>query len=287
MTTDRPVALVTGAGSGIGLATALALSRRGYRVEATVRSLARADDLRAGAQAAGATDLVVSELDITSDESVDRCVGRLAAEGIDLVVNSAGVGFTGSLVELELSHLQRSLDVNFIGVARLTKAVLPAMRAAGHGHIIAVSSMAGVFGQPFNDAYCAAKCALEGLYESLWPVAATWGVRLSLVEPGPVQGRFVEKSGGRAGRAPDETLQPLWEQFQRVTSAGYSRAQSTEEVADVIVDVAAQPSPVLRYQTSKALSRLIGKKLSDLTGETITGMTAGWLAPTAAPGSAT
>jgi len=270
--------IVTGSSSGIGLATAVAFARKGDTVVATMRDTSRGGGLRDAAREAG-VEVEVEALEITDDASVERLVRAVVARhgGIDVVVNNAGTGYNGSLEELTIDDLRRSLDVNFLGAARVTRAVLPIMRAAGHGHLIAVSSFGGAFGQPFNDAYCAAKFALEGLYESLAPVAATFGVRVSLVEPGPVQGGFRDRS---AGVAPADRVEPyltLWNRSRTVTDAGFARAQAPDGVAAVIVGVADDPAARLRYQTNSFGERMVGLKLADRTGDAIVQLTSAWL----------
>jgi NAD(P)-dependent dehydrogenase (short-subunit alcohol dehydrogenase family) len=243
-----------------------------------MRDCRRAEPLLRAADAAGVA-VDVLELDVTDDGSVTSCIDTVLDRyrRIDVLVNNAGVGSSGTLEELAIDDFRRCLDVNFLGVARTTKAVLPSMRAAGSGRLIAVSSIAGVFGQPFNDAYCAAKFALEGLYESLGPVAATFGVHVSVVEAGPVSGNFQERSGGVQRRDPSSPFDPLWKRFSEVADRGYEAAQTPEAVADVIAAVASELAPAPRYQTSSSVKRLLGVKLADLSGERVLGITRSWL----------
>jgi NAD(P)-dependent dehydrogenase (short-subunit alcohol dehydrogenase family) len=272
------VVLVTGASSGIGLATSIAFARAGETVVASLRDPTRSDALLAAARAAD-VGVEVEQLDVTDDESVRSCLGRVRGRygRLDVLVNNAGVGVAGTLEEITLDDLRQSMEVNFFGAARMTRAVLPMMRARG-GRIVAVSSLAGAIGQPFNDAYCAAKFALEGLYEALLPVVATFGIRLSLIEPGPVRGLFRERSSGVDGRLPTGPYAHLWPRFLAVADTGYADPESPEDVADLIVTVTRAEHPHLRYQTTPALERLIGIKLADLTGDRITGVTSRWLA---------
>jgi NAD(P)-dependent dehydrogenase (short-subunit alcohol dehydrogenase family) len=281
----RPrVVLVTGSSSGIGLATAIAFATTGDTVVASVREPGRAGALL---EAAGARDLEVDvvQLDVTDDESVARCLADVARRHgrLDVLVNNAGTGFAGTLEELSLDDVRASMEVNFFGVVRLTKAVLPRMRVQGGGRIIAMSSIAGAFGQPFNDAYCAAKFAVEGLYESLQPVMATFGVYLSVVQPGPVAGEFWERSRGVAAGPPSGPYAELWERFLGVADAGRERPQPIEAIARLIVAIASAEHPKVRYQTSSAIEALVGVKLSDLSGERIAALTGGWLADRGPP----
>ncbi len=274
---DR-VVVITGSSSGIGLATAIAFARAGDRVVATMRDPERAGPLETAAAEAGITVEVIP-LDVTSDASVRDAFNRVLEEHgrVDVLVNSAGMGTSATLEELTIADLQRSLDVNYLGVARTTKAVLPGMRAAGHGHVIGVSSIAGAVGQPFNDAYSASKHAMEGMYESLRPVAAALGVYVSIVEPGPVTTPF-HHSSERIDAA-DPEIARLKSNYREMIDAGVERGQSAQEVAEVILSVADDPNPSLRYQTSRFTTRIIERKIADLNGEKVISMTSRWLEP--------
>jgi NAD(P)-dependent dehydrogenase (short-subunit alcohol dehydrogenase family) len=268
---------VTGASSGIGLATALALARRSYTVVGTMRDLDRAVNLTKAAAAEGLA-VEIDQLDVTSDDSVSTCASRLLDRHgrIDVVVNNAGVGHLGTLEDVAIDVLQHVFDVNCLGAARVTRVFLPAMRSARQGRLVAVSSLAGVFGQPFNEAYCAAKFALEGLYEALAPTAASVGVSVSLVEAGMVSTGFYERTKGVAG-AEDSPYAEQLRHFERVAASASAAGQSAEEVAEVIATVAEDPDPKFRYQTAPEVTQLVGRKLADLDGEAIQRMTRRWL----------
>jgi NAD(P)-dependent dehydrogenase (short-subunit alcohol dehydrogenase family) len=196
---------------------------------------------------------------------------------IDVLVNNAGAPFNATLEELSIDELRRSLEVNFLGVARTTKAALPSMRMAGRGRLIAVTSLGGVVGQPFTDAYCAAKFAVEGLYESLHPVAAAFGVRVSIVEPGPVETAFDESAAPRdpVVSAPFATLRA---RHAAVMASGAGRRQSPEDAGEFIASVADEDDPAFRYQTGGLVRRIASMKLADLSGEAVTAFTGSWLA---------
>jgi len=275
---SAPVVLITGCSSGIGLAAAVEFARSGFTTVATMRNLGRSDALRVALAAEGLTaDMRV--LDVDSTESVAAAISGVVADHgrIDVVVSNAGVASDGTLEELSLADIRGVFETNFFGTVSLFKAVLPAMRERGNGRLIAVSSVAGALGQPFNDAYCASKQALEGLLESLHPVAAQVGVHVSVVEPGPVLGEFVQHGSGPSERAPDGPYAAARARFQAIQEGGYQTAQPTQEVAAVIVQAATDELPVFRYQTSEGISKLVGVKLKDLTGERVTGLTAKWI----------
>jgi NAD(P)-dependent dehydrogenase (short-subunit alcohol dehydrogenase family) len=279
-TTPRTVSrvvVVTGATSGIGLAAAVAFAAAGDTVVATHRGSAPPAALAAAVTAAGGR-MDPLELDVGNEESCESAIEAVMSQHghIDVLVNNAGMGYVATLEQLTIDDLRRSMEVNFFGVARLTKSVLPAMRARRRGRVIAVTSLGGTLGQPFNDAYCAAKFAVEGLFESLYPVEARFGVFASIVEPGPVATAFRSNSI-RPSPGEDPELTELMARYDAMMGGGEGRAQSPEGAAEVIVRVSLEERPLLRYQTSNFTTKLASLKLSDLTGEQVTSFTAAWL----------
>lgn len=274
------VAVITGASSGIGLATTRALSEAGWHVVATARRPEAADALQSLAEKL--PEVEIRALDVTNDESVDGCVGSVLHElgGVGLLVNNAGAGYRGTLEQLEVQELVQAMELNFLGVARVTKAVLPTMRAARAGRVITVTSLNGLVGLPFSDAYNASKFAVEGLMEGLAAVMREFGVHLSLLEPGPVRTAFFANVGGNVDNVADEDpYKELIDRFNTRISAMGSGGQSPESVADVICEIAADPSPALRYQSSGEARGFAGQKLVDPTGNSILTATGALLRP--------
>jgi len=273
-------ALITGASSGIGLATAVAAAAAGWRTIATVRDPDRADRLRRAVTEAGASVEVVA-LELTDPVSIEACVQRaVQVHGrLDALVNNAGAASLGTVEMADMSEFRRCLEVNFFGVVQMTRAALPHLRASG-GRLVTVSSVGGVVGQPFNEAYCAAKFAVEGFLESLAPVVATLGVGVCVVEPGAVASSFVENAGldPEAMLADAGPYAPALSGYLARTSAQFSTAaQSPAEVAGVILDaLTATPLP-FRIQTSDSAARFAGVKLADLDGARVQALTGGWL----------
>ncbi len=185
------VLVITGTSSGIGLATAVAVARHGFVTVATMRDPSRAGRLLEAAGAAGVT-VDIRQLDVTDAASVSSCIDGVVADHgrIDAVVNNAGAGHLGTIETESVDDVRRVMEVNFFGVVAVTKAAMPHLRASG-GRLVTVSSVGGAIGQPFNEAYCAAKFAVEGFMESLVPVAATVGVTVVVIEPGAVASDFV------------------------------------------------------------------------------------------------
>jgi len=193
------VALVTGTSSGIGLATAVALAKAGFTVVATMRDTSKAQELRDRVKAEG-LELDVLPLDITDQASIKTCVDEVIVRHghIDVLVNNAGAGHVATVEQTTEEDLRRILEVDFFGVWHMIRAVVPHLRAAGSGRIISLSSVGGIVGQPFNDAYCAAKFAVEGMSEALAPVLRELGIFISLIEPGAVNTKFVETTAPSA-----------------------------------------------------------------------------------------
>ena len=272
---DKQVALVTGTSSGIGLHTAIGLARAGLHVVATMRDPDRSDDLRAASRSAGVT-LDLRALDVIGEAAAAELVDDIGR--IDVLVNNAGRGSVGTLEQLTQHDLREQLEVNYLAVAGLTRLVLPGMRAAGSGRVVTVTSVGGAVGQPFADAYCGAKFAVEGLMQSLAPVAARLGVTVSIVEPAAVASAFVDNVDGVLGRLdPADAYADLLAAYLERTADAFDNAQSAESAAAVIVEAATTATPKFRWQTSDAAVAFAGLSLADLDGSRVLGATSGWL----------
>ncbi|MCJ7872285.1 SDR family NAD(P)-dependent oxidoreductase [Phaeobacter sp. J2-8] len=160
------VILITGTSTGLGIAIAVQAAMAGHIVYATMRNLDRKGTLLEAAQAAGVT-LNLLQLDVEDTDTVTAAVDQVIAEQgrIDTLINNAGLGFARNVEQASEADIQRILDINFMGVVRTTKAVMPHMRKARAGHVINILSVGGLVGQPFNEIYCGAKFAVEGFTE--------------------------------------------------------------------------------------------------------------------------
>lgn len=262
----KSVVLITGISSGIGLAAARMLAASGWTVIGTRRS--------PGEPLAGVDQRI---MDVTSDQSVSESIASVLRDYgvIDAVINNAGAGHVATLEDDSMAEIRRVFEVNCFGVIRVSKAVLPALRAS-RGRLIAVTSVGGVIGQPFNDAYCAAKFAVEGLMESLAPVARAAGVLVSVIEPGFVQTEFVNNIGLDVMPVSAPYAEMREQYFRRVRER-LPLGQSADDVGRVVVEVLHDPSPKLRYQTSPNSAALVGSKLTDLNGEAVQSFTRTWI----------
>ena len=170
--------LISGASRGLGLATARELAAQGYAVFAGVRT--------PGSLPAD-TGAMEVPLDVTSQSSVEHAVKATCREagGIDVLINNAGLHAFGALEAASEKRFRELLEVNLLGAWRLTRAVLPGMRERGAGHVLMVSSLSGKVGLPGDGQYTASKFALEGMSESLALEVQRFGIRVTLLEPGP------------------------------------------------------------------------------------------------------
>ena len=187
------VALITGASSGIGRATALALGAVGVRVALVARRERQLAEARDAIARCGGTAMAVAA-DVTDAVSVGRAVdGCVSVFGqLDVLVNSAGVGLFAAVEETDPADLRAVLDVNVVGTFHATKAALVVMRRQGHGHIVNVASTAGRRGSPYVGAYCASKFAVVGLTESLRVELLGSGIDVTLVCPGATRTPFFD-----------------------------------------------------------------------------------------------
>ncbi|WP_202919310.1 oxidoreductase [Saccharothrix deserti] len=246
MTTNRPVALVTGASSGIGKATALALVAAGFDVVGTSRDTSRVTPL---------DGVAFLDLDVAGDASVTAAVQQVVDRfgRIDVLVNNAGVGSMGAAEETSIAQAQDVFNINVFGVMRMVKEVLPHMRAQGRGRIINLSSVVGFLPSPYMAAYAASKHAIEGYSESLDHEVREYGVRALLVEPAYTSTGFEANSP-----RPDTPLEVYADQrraFDRMMETAIKDGDDPAIVAKVIVEAATAPKPKLRYTAGPMAGR--------------------------------
>lgn len=277
----QPVALVTGTSSGMGLHTAVELARRGLTVVATMRDTNRATALTEAAAEAG-VEVDVRALDVTDHEAARACVdGVLADHGrLDVLVNNAGRGAVATAEQLSLDEIRDQLEVNYLGPVALTKLVLPQMRAAGSGTVLTVTSVGGAVGQPFADAYCGAKFAVEGFMQSLAVVMLAHGVHVSVIEPAAVASDFVGNVARPESSASADASDPYAAQLDAylARSAGaFANAQTSRDAAVAIADAATSTDYRFRWQTSEGATAFVGMSLADTDGSRVLGVTRGWI----------
>ena len=264
------VALVTGCSSGVGLYTAVHLAKQGLRVFASMRDLTKSAALTNAAQAAG-VKVELLRLDVQHEAQVEAAVGDILAVAgrLDVLVNNAGVGMLRAMEEMSEAEIKQVFDVNYFGVVRCIRAVLPTMRAAESGHIVSVSSVGGLVGQPLNEVYCGAKFALEGMVESLATyMEPFFNIKFTIIEPAGIKSEFVNNAmGGGFKSAASSTgaYAPVYKAYTDTIAARGSfetLAQTSEQVAEIIVAGIVNPGPELRIQTSAVAKAFAAEKLS-------------------------
>jgi len=253
------IILITGTSTGLGVQIAIKAAKAGHTVYATMRSPDKRETLDAAASEAGVT-LNVLSLDVQDSASVNAAIDQvITAQGrIDTLINNAGAGYVRTIEQASEDDVNWVMDVNFMGVVRCTKAVIPHMRKARAGHVITISSVGGLVGQPFNEIYCAAKFAVEGFTEALaCYVTPNFGINFTTVEPGGIQSEFaanvmkhVESTGGMLE---DEYL-PILQKYvggAQTRQSGTDIYQTAEDVAAVVMECVETSAPPIRKRTSK------------------------------------
>ncbi len=254
--------LITGTSTGVGFESAILFAQKGYKVYATMRNLAKATALKEKIDEAK-LDIEILQLDVTDNDSIEKTVQSILSQDgkIDILINNAGAGFAKTLEQTSLEEIDWVTDVNYTGVIRCIKAVLPHMRSIKAGHIINITSVGGLVGQPFNELYCGAKFAVEGFTEALASyVGTTFNIKFSLVEPGGISTPFMEsaiaKTVNKSGELATGEYAPILQKYlegaqKRAGESGPSLYQTANQVAEVILGVAETEEPPLRIRTSE------------------------------------
>jgi len=245
----QKVVLVTGASSGIGRTVAEHLAARGHRVFGAQR--------RAPADGGSAVESVA--MDVTDEASVERAVASILerAGRIDAVVNNAGNAIMGAVEDTSIEEAKAQLDTNFFGVLRVCRAVLPHMREQGGGHIVNVSSLAGVLGLPFSGLYSASKFALEGMTESLRHETRGFGIQVVLIEPGDFQSALATSRRMAQGSAQNAAYRDALARVQAQQEKDEAAAPTPEPIARLVERILADPRPSLRYSAGMLGQRVV------------------------------
>ena len=247
MTKRSPVVLVTGVSSGIGRAVADAFAAKGFEVFGTSRNPRTT-------QPVAGVELV--QLDVTDDASVAAAVSTVVqrAGRIDIVVNNAGAGVFGAAEETSIAQAQQLFDTNFFGLVRLTREVLPYLRAQRSGRIINIGSVLGFLPSPYGSLYAASKHAVEGYSESLDHETREFGVRVSVVEPGYTNTSF--EANATDADSPIDSYAPVREHVKQVIAKAVRAGDDPAVVAQAVLKAATSRTPKLRYPAGPLARRL-------------------------------
>jgi NAD(P)-dependent dehydrogenase (short-subunit alcohol dehydrogenase family) len=244
------IALITGASSGFGLLTSVELAKAGFRVVATMRDLGRRERLDqavAASEVAAKTDF--RALDVTKFDTIPGFVDGVVRDygRLDVLVNNAGFAVAGFAEDITLEELRLQFETNFFGAVAMTKAALPTMRRQHSGHIIQVSSIAGLHGSVTVSSYSASKHALEGWSESLRMEVNSLGIKVVLVEPGAFQTDIWTRGAVMGEQATKQTSPNLQRSLRMRSTIEKLPKADPIVVARTIVAIARDPDPKLRY----------------------------------------
>jgi NAD(P)-dependent dehydrogenase (short-subunit alcohol dehydrogenase family) len=244
---EARVALVTGASSGIGRATADTLVAAGYKVYGTSRRVAATDG----------KPFEMVTLDVTNDASVAAAVHEvMRREGrIDLLVNNAGFSLApAGAEESSIAQAQSIFDTNFFGIVRMTRAVVPHMRSQRSGRIINIGSIVGFLPAPYMAFYAATKHAVEGYSESLDHEVRTWGIRVTVIEPAGTSTQ-IDANAPEADAKLDVYREARTVAGQKLT-AMIENGDSPKDVAHVVLKAARAARPQRRYTVGRRAKTL-------------------------------
>lgn len=241
------VALVTGSSSGIGLETALALARDGYKTFASMRDVSKAGELENAAKKEN-LPINVIKLDVDKEESIVSAIKKVISEGgrLDVLVNNAGYGQFGCTEDVSIDDFRKQFETNFFSVIRIIQEVAPIMRNQKSGSIINISSVAGRMGLPGSPAYISSKFALEGLGECLRYELGQFGIKTTLIEPGVIKTNFFESM-----KIPDSKTDPKYKKLTDHILSGLKMmvqmGTPPSQVADVIIKAIHDDEMLPRY----------------------------------------
>ncbi|MDO6852057.1 SDR family oxidoreductase [Cellulophaga lytica] len=252
--------LITGTSTGVGLETAILFAKNGYKVYATMRNLSKSEALKHKIEKEK-LDIEILELDVTKQETITKTVEYIISKDkkIDILINNAGAGFAKTTEQATVKEIEWVTNVNYLGVVFTTKTVLPYMRKQKAGHIITLSSVGGLIGQPFNELYCAAKFAVEGFIEGLATyVGPSFNIKFSVIEPGGIATEFMKSAISNTavdGQFATGEYEPIFAKYlegnqRRANEEAENTYQTPLEVATVIANVAEDENPPLRIRTS-------------------------------------
>lgn len=235
--------LITGTSKGIGLETALAFGRAGYKVFATMRNPEMAHDFRKKISDESLS-IVISAMDVDSDESVKRGIEAILKEigTLDIIVNNAGIERHGSVEELKISDFKAMMETNYFGVLRCIQSVLPQMRKNQKGCIINVASIAGHVSNSPLGGYAASKFALEAISEALAQEVKPFNIRVAIVEPG-----IIDTQMANAISIDINSIYPHSKRIGGLFAASLQNPTSPTLVANKILEIATSKTWQLRH----------------------------------------
>ena len=255
------VAVVTGASSGIGFETALALAKEGYYTYATMRDTKKSDKIKELGQKDN-LKIDVLELDVDDEGSVKTAMKKILDEKqrVDVIVNNAGWGLWGCVEDVSVDEFKAQFETNFFSIIRLIQEVGPAMRKQGSGKIVNISSVAGRIGFPASPAYISSKFALEGLSESLRLEMSPFGIDVIIIEPGVIKTNFLNPVKLAKKSESDTAYSDITAKVVSGVKMMAEMGTPAKEVADTIVKAIKDDKPLPRYIVGNDASMFLEAK---------------------------
>jgi len=255
------VAVVTGASSGIGFETALALAKEGYYTYATMRDTKKSDKIKELGQKDN-LKIDVLELDVDDEGSVKTAMKKILDEKqrVDVIVNNAGWGLWGCVEDVSVDEFKAQFETNFFSIIRLIQEVGPTMRKQGSGKIVNISSVAGRIGFPASPAYISSKFALEGLSESLRLEMSPFGIDVIIIEPGVIKTNFLNPVKLAKKSESDTAYSDITAKVVSGVKMMAEMGTPAKEVADTIVKAVKDDKPLPRYIVGNDASMFLEAK---------------------------
>jgi NAD(P)-dependent dehydrogenase (short-subunit alcohol dehydrogenase family) len=265
----QKVAVVTGCSSGIGFETSLTLARNGFVTYATMRNLAKSQNIKSIASKEKNLPIYIEQLDVTDNKSVTNAIQAIVSkEGrIDVLVNNAGYVLAGAFEDLAIEEeIKAQYETNVFGLIRTTQAVLPIMRKQKSGIIVNISSGAGRFGYAGGSAYVSTKFAVEGLSESMSYELEPFRIKVILIEPGVIKTNFVNNIViAKKSQSPNSPYSQMMQKMSTTIQQMLDNASSSSSpdlVAKVVLKAVTSKNPSLRYLAGKDVQTWIEAKRS-------------------------
>ena len=257
---------ITGCSTGFGRVLSEQLLARGDRVIATARNADRIEDLRAHAK--NPEQFLSYPLDVTDFSEIRKVASDAIQKAgrIDVLVNNAGYGYVGALEEVSLSEIRAVFETNVFGLMEMTRAILPVFRSQRSGHIINLSSVAGMVGTPGASIYNSTKFAIEGLSEALAGELASFGIKVTLIEPGAFRTDFANRSLRVAPYLP-EYAEALSQTRKYYETIGGQQPGDPAQAVRAMIALVDHPNPPLRLPMGKIALQRIRNKIAQYESE--------------------
>ena len=263
-----PVWFITGCSTGFGRELAKLVLARGWRAVVTARSKNRVFDLVRGAE----DRALALDLDVTDQAQIDAAVKAAEARfgAIDVLVNNAGYGYQASIEEGEEAEIRAQFDANVFGLFAMTRAVLPIMRARRKGHVISISSVAGLIGFPGSGYYSASKHAIEGWSDALAVEGQPLGIRVTCVEPGPFRTDWAGRSLHRTPNRIVDYAETVGTRMKATSAASGNQAGDPVRAAEAMIHITEIENPprhlVLGAIGLEAVTTRLKQRLAEIEG---------------------